>query len=65
MRCDLVQSGLHAVRIGEVRADAHGLAAARVDFLDNSLIAGRITGQKNHGVGFGKLSGDGGALCCC
>lgn len=59
---DLIERRVDAFRIGQVGADAQGLAAGGVDFLDEGIEVGCIAREKNDGICLCEASGNGGAL---
>lgn len=59
---DLLEGGLDVLGVGEVDAEARGLAAGGVDLVDDGLVVGGVAGEHDDGVGFGEAAGNGGAL---
>lgn len=52
--CDLAEGVLHALRIRQVGADAHGLSAAGVDLLHQRVEAGWISSKNYDGIRLGE-----------
>lgn len=48
--------------VGDVGADADGVAARGVDVVDDAVVVVGIAREDDYGVGFGEFAGYGGAL---
>lgn len=55
---NLVKRGIDALRVGDIGADADGLAAAGINFLNNWVIVVWVSSQYYNGVRLSEFPGD-------